>query len=171
MTELPKPRPVHEVLATSDDTTFAIELSNLVFYREAAIGFEKLTDAEKTAFLIDQLEREVNNGGFIQFFTNSSGDHAGETPTALRSIGADQMAGIVEEALVPFEWVGPSSDPQVRSEQLDQLGEAAEAVWSECDSKFYEYPENLAGLLRTFVAAHQQEFGPPIPPDPGLFTK
>ena len=171
MTELPKPRPVGEVLAMSDDTTFAIELSNLVFYREAAIGFAKLSDGEKTAFLVDQLEREVNNGGFSQFFLNSSGDHARETPEALRAIGASQMAVIVEEALVPFGSTGPSPHQEARGEQLDELGEEAETVWSECDSKFYEYPENLAALLRAFVAARQREFGPPIPPDPRLFTQ
>jgi uncharacterized protein DUF4375 len=169
MTKLPRPQPVDKALALADDTEFAIELSNLVFYREAAIGFAKLTEAERTAFMVDQLEREVNNGGFAQFFLNSSGDHAAETPMALRAIGAAQMARIVEEALAPFGRAGPSRDTTTRSEQIEALGEAAEDVWSTCDSKFYEYPDNLAAQLRGYVAARQQEFGPPIPPDPQLF--
>src|SRR5438094_821901 len=121
MTKLPKPQPVDKVLALSDDTEFAVELSNLVFYREAAIGFAKLTEAERTAFMVDQLEREINNGGFAQFFLNSSGDHATETPMALRAIGAPQMARIVEQALAPFGRAGPSRDPTTRSDQIEAL--------------------------------------------------
>jgi hypothetical protein len=152
----------------ADDTQFAIELSNLVFYREAALGFDSLSEVEKTAFIIDGLEREVNNGGFPQFFLNSSGDHAAATPAALRAIGAPEMARIVEAALAPFGPAGPSSDQATRQNQLDSLGEAEE-VWSGCDSRFYEYPENLALLLRRFVAVRQNDFGPPMPPDPEQF--
>lgn len=37
-----------------------------------------------------ELEAEVNNGGFIRFYSNSTGDRARETAAALRAIGADR---------------------------------------------------------------------------------
>lgn len=170
MTELPQPRPIDEVLAETDDTSFAIELSNLVFYREAALGFAHLSEAEQVAFMVDALEREVNNGGFAQFFSNSSGDHALQAPAALRAIGAPKMAGIVARALAVFGPDGPSPDRDVRHEQLDRLEGSGDETWSACDAEFCEYPEDLAALLRRFVTSRRHEFGPPLPPDPREFA-
>jgi hypothetical protein len=51
-------------------------MSNLVFARCEAAGFTALSQAEQTIYCLDALEREVNNGGFSQFFLNSSGDTA-----------------------------------------------------------------------------------------------
>ena len=49
---------------------------------------EKLTEPEKTIYLCQVLEGEINNGGFGQFFYNSSGDFANETLSALKEISA-----------------------------------------------------------------------------------
>src|SRR5438045_3506378 len=83
---------INDVLGLQDQTEFAIALSNLVFPRWNRDGFQALTTAEQVAYCIDALEREVNNGGFEQFFVNSSGDTAAETVAALEGIGASKAA-------------------------------------------------------------------------------
>src|SRR5262245_10548228 len=45
------------------------------------------------------LEAEVNNGGFNQFFWNSSGRFAREAVEGWKRIGAEQQAELTEEAI------------------------------------------------------------------------
>ena len=132
------PASVQEALGHAADNDFAIAMSNLVYAREATVGFSVLTAPEKVVFCLDKLEQEVNNGGFQQYFSNSSGDHAAETPAALRTLGAPQVASIVEKALKLFP------------DHQDALAELDEA--------FLAYPEPLAQLERAYVRKHQELF-------------
>jgi len=54
--------------------------------------FSELSPSERVFILIWDLEAEVNNGGFNQFFFNSAGDRASATPAALRAIGRSRSA-------------------------------------------------------------------------------
>ena len=63
------------------------EGSTNIFSRLQVAGFDSLCPAEQVFICIDQLEREVNNGGFHQFFWNSAGDNTPETLAALEQIG------------------------------------------------------------------------------------
>jgi len=52
--------------------------------------------------LVVDLEDEVNNGGFHQFFNNSPGDNTAETVQALEAIGATLVANILTRAAASF---------------------------------------------------------------------
>jgi hypothetical protein len=149
---------IDEILAIEDPTEFAIALSNLVYGREGPPGLSGLTEAEQTVYCIDGLEREVNNGGFSQFFFNAAGDQARETVAALRRVGASHTADLVERAMAPFGPAGPSPDRDERSEQLDRIGDSADSLWSELDDAFYEYKDDLTGLLRSYVRSRRDQF-------------
>ena len=112
-------------------------------------------------FCIDGLEREVNNGGFVQFFDNSAGDHALATIDALHALSAPAFAGLVSEAVSVFPDGRPDSDRDRRSRQVAALDEGARARLDQLDGRFYEYPENLSALKRQYVRAHQDEFTQP----------
>src|SRR5918997_2616489 len=112
---------IDEILAIEDPTQFAIALSDHVFGRPGEDGLSGLTEAEQTVYCIAGLERDVNNGGFAQFFFNSAGDQARETVAALRRISAAHTAGLLERAMTPFGSAGPSRDYQERRQQLRQL--------------------------------------------------
>ncbi len=53
----------------------------------------------RVVYLVNELEMEVNNGGFLQFFVNSSGIFAEETVEALDLIGANYTKLLLEQAL------------------------------------------------------------------------
>lgn len=159
--KLPDPQPVADVLKIGDDTEFAIGMSTLVFAREAAVGYEQLSEAERVIFCIDGLEREVNNGGFLQFFENSAGDHAMDTIEGLRTLGAPRIAALVAEAVSVFPGGRPATDRERRQGQVEQLGDAAKAKLDQLDGAFFEYPENLAALERQYVRAHEDQFRTP----------
>lgn len=89
-----------ERILKKDNTTEAIieldswvnELSN---YGE---DLSKLTKSQQILLFVENLEREVNNGGFHQFYWNSSGAFAHETHKGLITIGAKKAAEILLKA-------------------------------------------------------------------------
>ena len=135
-----------------------IKISEAVWAREAAVGANGLTPAEKVFLRVWNLEAEVNNGGFNQYYQNSAGDHALETPAALREIGASEAASLVESANQVFGPTGPSRDRDERTRALEQLGKSATDALGTLDTRFYEYPDNLSDLLRRYVDQNRAHF-------------
>jgi hypothetical protein len=113
----------------------------------------EMSDAERVFICIWQLEAEVNNGGFAQYYTNSSGDLASAAPAALESIGAPHTASIVRAANALFP-AGPSADRESRESAFDAL---AEDAFEELDERFLAYEEDLSSLLHAYVQAHRGE--------------
>lgn len=96
--------------------------------------------------LIDTLEMEVNNGGFDQYFFNSTGDSAKEAAEALEAIGAHNMAAIVKRAIAKFPGGEVPADRNARQAVLEEISPEREA-FEELDAEFLKYPDNLAALL------------------------
>jgi len=149
---------IGDVLANDDPTSFAIALSDLVFPRYDRDGFESLSAAERVAYCVDALEREVNNGGFEQFFGNSSGDTAAETHAALQAIGAAQGASLLQSATSLFTNGAPPRDRDERLDAIDAMSDETRSKWRELDERFCAYPDDLTSLMRRFVNAHRSEF-------------
>ena len=96
--------------------------------------------------LIAELEAEINNGGFDQFFFNSAGDNTKETIEALVAVGANHTAAIVRKAAARFPGGMPSPDRNTRQEQLERISPDNDA-FEEQDDAFYEYKDDLSGLV------------------------
>ncbi len=116
---------------------------------------EKLNEHERVFYVTQILEQEVNNGGFSQFFYNSSGDFSNELVDAFTKIGALKTAEICKKALAVFNGNVPS-DRDEREELLDNLD--CDDVLSECDDEFYEYEDNLEELNYTYIMEHRSFF-------------
>ena len=123
-------------------------------------GFRGLAADEQILVAIWGLEADVNNGGFEQFYFNSSGDLAAHAASALRTIGAVRMASIVEAASGRFGPAGPSGDRAVRQGQLRRLVGASDDLFEDLDRKFYEYPDDIAALLAAHLARKPPGDGP-----------
>ncbi len=121
-------------------------------------NFEKLTEEEKIFFILWQMEAEVNNGGFSQFFFNSAGNFANEAEAACRKIGADNMAEICKKALDAYGGKLPE-DWTERQEFMEEMeSDEISEILDECDSEFYDYPDDLGGLLYKFVMENKEKF-------------
>ena len=136
------------------------KVSEAVWGREAKHGFAGLTEPERVFLCVWSLEAEVNNGGFSQFFENSAGDHASATAGALRSVGAPEMAALVERAMKPFGPGGPPADRGERQRALSALPASARERWGELDKEFYTLASPEQGL-RALVDANRREFYSP----------
>ena len=127
------------------------ELTDASVSRFINLGADSLSPIERLLVAIWGLEADVNNGGFNQYYFNSYGDFAAETPAHLRAIGAHQAASLVEQANLAFGSAGPPSDRDERQIVLDRIeGRAAEA-WEALDNQFFAYPDDIAALLMAYM--------------------
>lgn len=118
-------------------------------------AIEKLNECERTFFITQILEQEVNNGGFSQFLYNSSGEFANEIVDAFTKIGALKTVKICKRVLGVFNDVVPT-DAEERENLLDDL--ECEDVLSECDNDFYNYEDNLEALNYAYIMQHKEFF-------------
>ena len=133
------------------------KVSEAVWARETKHGFAGLTEPERVFLCVWSLEAEVNNGGFSQFFENSAGDYASATAGALRSVGAPEMAALVERAIAPFGPEGPPADRSQRQKLLNALPASAGELWGQLDKEFYGLASPQQGLL-ALVEANRSAF-------------
>jgi hypothetical protein len=97
------------------------------------------------------LEADVNNGGFDQYYFNSSGNTAFAAAHALKKIGAPLMAEIVAQANSIFPNNSPPRDRYSRQEILEGLRTQHEEFLESLNARFFEYPEDLSALLFDYV--------------------
>jgi hypothetical protein len=118
------------------------ELSERVRELRIRDGREGLGPTERLISLAEEMYFEVHNGGFKQYFGNSSGNHAADLLDLLTTIGDFPMRSILTAACAPFPDGRPSPDSSTRWEQYKQFDEATCHQLEMLSSKFYRaYPE------------------------------
>lgn len=140
-----------------DKNNYLISLSESVLSED----FHNQSEVHKVFTAIWGLEAEVNNGGFHQYFWNDAGSTANFAPVALRRIGAEQCASIVERALQAVSVEQLPRDDEARRDLVDELDDATVAELEALDSEFFSYPDDLTTLLFAFVQNHPDEFESP----------
>ena len=117
-----------------------------------------LSEPERIFYITQTLEMEVNNGGFSQFFYNSSGNFSNELVGAFTAIGANATAAICQKAISAFGRDIPV-DRDEREEMLDELeSDEFNEILEECDKAFYDYEDNLNELNYNFVMKNKEFF-------------
>ena len=96
---------------------------------------------------IEMLVAEVENGGFDQYFSNSSGVDCFETLRALEQNGKPQTAHILREAI---NLINPDNLPEsqivdrIRKREVKELdNQEVNAGLSKLDSLFYTEPDGI----------------------------
>ena len=139
-----------------------VKLADAYQDRLSSTPYGSLSRPEQVFGGVWELEAEVNNGGFSQYFLNSSGRYAPLAPDALQAIGAPHSAEIAQAALAVM---GPRvhwTDDDNRQEVVEHMGARAEAALDVVDTKFYACPEDLSALLYRYVAEHRTAFALPV---------
>jgi hypothetical protein len=120
-------------------------------------GVKALTEPQLYFLTLSWLDAEVQNGGFSQYYFNSSGELAAHAVKAAKAVGATELAGIIREANALFGTGGPDQD---RDKRMDQLSKIDQEALHLLDSRYYKCPEKMDELLPRFVAAHATDFKP-----------
>lgn len=150
-------RRVKKILKDKSGEKAIMAIDNLltpIFYSHP----DKLTEEEKTIVYIEELEREVNNGGFSQFFFNTSGNFTEEIIRALRIIGSTKFTEIVEKAITQFPNSYVPKDRTERQNILERIENEADPVWEKLDAEFYTYEEDIYALMQNYILANIKRF-------------
>jgi hypothetical protein len=119
-------------------------------------GFAEMSKPDQLYFAINILNGEVYNGGFDQYFHNSSGDFFSHSVEGLRVIGAtESLALLLEAREILF---GDAKVPSKTGERRSILRSKSEEVQNQenekldiLDKAFWAAPDKLAERLEQFA--------------------
>ena len=117
--------------------------------------FTDLNDYEKTFIYIDIFENHTTNGGFEEFFWNSSGQFSHEILEAYEAIGATKTATLIYNAFTAFGEIPIPKDNAFRKKILIDLKSEA---WDVLDQAFYKSKEDIVPLILNFVTRNSAYF-------------
>ena len=140
--------------ATHRKDSLLLAIESALDAKATRLGPASLTSEERMILAVEALEREVNNGGYHQFFINSSCAYAGEVESALRAIGCPGHADIARRAIDALAIDGPitaESVEMVASECSDELLDTLDSV----DQEYYACEESIEERLFTFAESHR----------------
>ena len=101
-------------------------------------GWDALTQVEKHICAIEDIDAEVNNGGFAQYYFNSAGDHWQDALRGLAAIGATKRHQIMTATIQKFGQSEPSSVRNTRGSQLAKITHKKDDPFSDQDAAWYE---------------------------------
>jgi hypothetical protein len=150
---------IDSLLASNDTDKLIIDLHTYITkICDYGDSLEKLTEPQKTFYFNQQLETEINNGGFSQYFLNSSGSFAHQAIISLKQINAIKTADILQLAIDEFPNSFVSKDELERREIMEKIEDKAEEAWELLDEKFLTYEDNLYELNLQFIQQNRSFF-------------
>jgi len=135
-------------------------IDSLVLAMEAALEQKAkrgpLSPEERIVLAVEGLEREINNGGYDQFFLNSSKEYARDIEAALRSIGCHQHAEIAKRAIAALKITGTITPGAIEHAQAAGGEELTDRL-NELDNEYFGCDEPIADRLFTFVKQNRSK--------------
>lgn len=110
------------------------------------IGWENLNDTERRLIAVDAMNGEVLDGGFKEYFSDSSGGDAEVALAGLKEMGATGTAEILARAMAAFPGKEPPTDNEQRNAVMEKIATTAEPVWQKCDDAYYKQIGDLDPL-------------------------
>jgi len=166
-----KNRPIYKELTeqiidtTSDENLLQVVFDNLS--EKQPTDYEKEYEAvmswnksRQAIYMIWALEAEVNNGGYNQFYFNSSGQFYKHLPDALKLVGANKFADLTKRANETFE----KENPKITQHQDGTIEGFSKSYddnpLNKFDDEFYDLykTENLQQVQVDFIRKHKTEF-------------
>jgi hypothetical protein len=142
-------------MATAERNPVRDRAEETLRHRWKLLGFDALLAPERQYIALYWLVGDVSNGGFDQYFTNSSGDLALLAVEGLKAVGAIESLLILERALAIFPPGMYSTDRETRQKRFSSISDDVGVIagLDELDRAFYKYPEDFQGLALDRLAA------------------
>jgi hypothetical protein len=122
------------------------------------LGFEDLTAPQQVLYCCFLFDAEVCNGGIMQFFGNSSGDHAAETLEALKLLGHAEAECALSTAM---KLIGPLSrepDRDMRLTAFENRYDELQTAFAPLEKDFYRTNGMFRQRMFLYAAANPQHF-------------
>lgn len=143
-----------ELLALAPD----YRIDSLVAAFEQALHHKagELSAAERYILAVEALEREVNNGGYDQFFLNSSHDFIDVIEEALKAVGCPKTAAMTKDAI---HALGLGDSPTGEEAEAAVLAETPEVkvALSACDDRYFASDEPIADRLFAWIKENREQ--------------
>ena len=129
-------------------------IDSIVLAFEAALDSrkdkgEELSEVELEILAIEAFEREINNGGFSQFFYNSSVEYTPIIVKCLNNIGCNKLAALAKKSIDILNL--ESLDPDSIEQRMDSDDDELEDALSQLDDIFYDTEEAVAYALFEYI--------------------
>jgi len=116
---------------------------------------EALSSQEMTVLAVGALEREVNSGGYDQFFRHSSNECAPDIVEALERIGCRTNAAIARRAIKALGIQGALT-PAALEHVFQTDSDRRDAALSDCDDAHWATKEDVPGSLFRFIKVNRE---------------
>ena len=141
-----------------DDLSLASSIGYQLSEKIENSGIEALTNEERYFYAVYELDNEVNNGGYLQYFDNSSGDLAYLIIDALQTIGSNETLNITRDAIDLYGNTPPKKRNERTKEIIELTNNYEDNIWDNCESVYYEITEeNIGALLIDFVDSNKDK--------------
>jgi len=121
--------------------------------KAAREGDGSLSAEERVVLAVEALQREINNGGYDQFFVNSSREYAPMIVDTLARIGCPKTSEITRNAL---DVLGLAElDEESIEAAMDADSDERDEELARCDDAYYQSGEDLDPALFAFVKANR----------------
>jgi hypothetical protein len=128
--------------------SLVLAFEDALLKKAARDGEHAVSADERIILAVEALEREVNNGGYSQFFENSTRQFAPVVVQALVRIGCPKAAAITQKAIDALHL--PSLTVESIEAAMEDADESEEAL-NECDTSYYNAGEDIANQLFAFI--------------------
>ncbi len=153
---------IDEIWGMKDRNQFVISMYLYIAEKcEYGSAMQNLNDEQRVFYITQNLESEVNNGGFSQFYCNTDGLFVNELVSTFERINAYKTAEICKKAVSIFGDTFPVDMPQIQeilNTDDEEMEEENSQLLSECDMEFYEYEEDLEELNYQFIINNKESF-------------
>ena len=146
---------VDQLLALASEyrtDSLVLAFEQAIDQKAARDGEQALSDEECTVLAVEALEREVNNGGYSQFFLNSA-EFAPSIIERLLHVGCPRTAKTAQAAVAALH-VSEVTVEAIRTAAEEDNEERAIEIAS-CDERYYESGEPIADKLLDFIKANR----------------
>lgn len=149
---------IQAALDVADETDSFLQITDVIYEKVASNGYQALNDSEKTVYCIDQLLREMENGGLVQFIHHESGAYAVDTLDALSRIRAQVSHDLMQQLINFFPDSLVPADEDDRIDIFDRIEAECTDEIAALDDEYYESGENLVELTLKYVQKNLKSF-------------
>lgn len=140
----------------SDSLVLAFEIA------ADSIPEEEINFHERVILAVEAMEMQVNNGGYGQFFVNSSSAYTDVIHEALLAIECEACAAITADAIAALN-LPPGYDGDMVSEIADDLSAEQQEELAASDDRYFANDEWIAAQLLDFIERNQDKIRIPWP--------
>lgn len=146
------------ILASNDEIEIIEAIGTIIWGKKQ--DDDNLTTGETTFVLIDIFEGAMQEGGFLYFFENETGNFAREIVEAYKKIGATKTANIVAKAIGLFGINNFHVELNKRNNAISKLDEKVISGWEDLDEIFFndEQEEDVVALIVNYIRNNKNEF-------------